>query len=150
MPTNLWPRLPELKALRGGVANPDETRELIKFNDYLGLNELYKPWKPFKHPTYGDIEIGGWVKMSSRLPHPFMLQELVHRNAMVVLYAAEQNSRGQHGGVRSERDRQKPASGEGAVEKRQRAALYVEQSHQRQNLSARYAQSIWGQSGCLG
>ena len=78
----------ESNSRRGG--NPDETRELIKFNDYVGLNELYKPWKPFKHPTYGDIEIGGWVKMSSRLPHPFMLQELVHRNAMVVLYAAEQ------------------------------------------------------------
>jgi len=78
----------ESSSRRGG--NPDETRELVKFNDYLGLNELYKPWKPFKHPTYGDIEIGGWVKMSSRLPHPFMLQELVHRNAMVVLYAAEQ------------------------------------------------------------
>src|SRR5665647_1137888 len=73
---------------RGG--NPEESREQIKFNDYLGLNELYKEWKPFKHPTYGDIEIGGWVKMSSRLPHPFMLPELVHRNAMVVLYAAEQ------------------------------------------------------------
>jgi hypothetical protein len=73
---------------RGG--NPEESREQIKFNDYLGLNELYKPWKPFKHPTYGDIEIGGWVKMSSRLPHPFMLPELVHRNAMVVLYASEQ------------------------------------------------------------
>jgi hypothetical protein len=78
----------ESSSRRGG--NPDETRELIKFNDYLGLNELYKAWKPFKHPTYGDIEIGGWVKMSSRLPHPFMLPELVHRNAMVVLYAAEQ------------------------------------------------------------
>jgi len=73
---------------RGG--NPDENRELLKFNDNLGLNELYKPWKPFKHPTYGDIEIGGWVKMSSRLPHPFMLPDLVHRSAMVVLYAAEQ------------------------------------------------------------
>ena len=73
---------------RGG--NPDESRELIKFNDYLGLNELYRDWKPFKHPVYGDIEIGGWVKMSSRLPHPFMLPELVHRNAMVVLFASEQ------------------------------------------------------------
>jgi hypothetical protein len=71
-------------------SNPDESRELLKFNDNLGLNELYKPWKSFKHPTYGDIEIGGWVKLSSRLPHPFMLPELVHRNAMVVLYASEQ------------------------------------------------------------
>ncbi len=71
-------------------ANPDVSREQLKFNDYLALNELYKEWKPFKHPTYGEIEIGGWVKMSTRLPHPFMLPELVHRNAMVVLYASEQ------------------------------------------------------------
>ncbi|HWR99469.1 MAG TPA: M14 family metallopeptidase, partial [Prolixibacteraceae bacterium] len=71
-------------------SSPDESRELINFNDYLGLNELYKTWKSFKHPTYGEIEIGGWVKMSSRLPHPFMLPELAHRNAMVVLYASEQ------------------------------------------------------------
>ncbi len=71
-------------------SNPEVSREQLKFNDYLGMNELYKDWKPFKHPTYGEIEIGGWVKMSSRLPHPFMLPELVHRNAMVVLYAAEQ------------------------------------------------------------
>jgi hypothetical protein len=72
------------------AGNPEENREQIKFNDYLGLNELYKAWKPFTHPVYGEIEIGGWVKMSSRLPHPFMLGELVHRNSMVVLYAAEQ------------------------------------------------------------
>lgn len=71
-------------------SNPEVSREQIKFNDYLGLNELYKDWKPYKHPVYGDVEIGGWVKMSTRLPHPFMLPELVHRNSMVVLYASEQ------------------------------------------------------------
>lgn len=54
------------------------------------MDDLHKDWKPYKHPVYGDIEIGGWVKMSSRLPHPFMLPELVHRNAMVVLFASEQ------------------------------------------------------------
>ena len=74
---------------RRGV-NPDEAREQLKFSDHLGLTELYRDWKPFHHPVYGEIEIGGWVKMSSRLPHPFMLPELVHRNAMVVLFAAEQ------------------------------------------------------------
>ncbi len=73
---------------RGG--NPEENREEIKFNDNVAMDELYHDWKPFKHPVYGDIEIGGWVKMSSRLPHPFMLPELVHRNAMVVLFASEQ------------------------------------------------------------
>ncbi len=65
-------------------------RERLKFNDYLTHDELYKPWEKYNHPVYGEIEIGGWVKMSSRLPHPFMLPDLVHRNAMAVLYSASQ------------------------------------------------------------
>ena len=52
--------------------------------------ELFKPWTPFKHQQFGDIEIGGWVKMSSRLPHPFMLNDLAYRNASAVLFAAGQ------------------------------------------------------------
>lgn len=63
-------------------------RERLKFNDYLLQGELFKPWKPFKHPTYGDIEIGGWVKLSTRLPAPFMLKEMVHRNAMTIIFSA--------------------------------------------------------------
>lgn len=73
---------------RGG--SPEKNRELLKFNDHVVQGELYKDWKKFDHPVYGEIEIGGWVKMSSRLPHPFMLPELVHRNASVVFLAAEQ------------------------------------------------------------
>jgi hypothetical protein len=70
--------------------NSTRTRERLKFNDHVAQGELYVDWKPFKHPTYGDIEIGGWVKMSSRLPHPFMLQDLVHRNAAAVIFSSEQ------------------------------------------------------------
>ena len=66
----------------------ERDREELKFNDNVVQGELYHDWKPFHHPVYGDIEIGGWVKMSSRLPHPFMLNDLVHRNASVVLLAA--------------------------------------------------------------
>lgn len=65
-------------------------RERLKFSDNVVQGELYKPWIAFKHPQYGDIEIGGWVKMSSRLPHPFMLNELVFRNSSAVMYAAAQ------------------------------------------------------------
>lgn len=65
------------------------SRERLKFSDNLVQGELYKPWKAYKHPTYGDIEIGGWVKMSSRLPAPFMLKNLVHRNAMAMIFAAK-------------------------------------------------------------
>jgi hypothetical protein len=78
---------PEGERTRG--TPPELAREQLKFNDNVVQGELYKDWKKFTHPTYGEIEIGGWVKMSSRLPHPFMLPELVHRNASVVFLAAE-------------------------------------------------------------
>jgi len=61
----------------------------LKFSDYLAQGEMFVSWKPFNHPVYGEVEIGGWVKLSSRLPQIFMLPELVHRNAAVVLLAAE-------------------------------------------------------------
>jgi Zinc carboxypeptidase len=69
----------------GGVSE----RERIKFSDSVVQGEQYKTWKAFKHPLYGDIEIGGWVKMSSRLGPPFMIKDLVHRNAMAVLFTAK-------------------------------------------------------------
>ncbi|WP_297086106.1 M14 family metallopeptidase [uncultured Draconibacterium sp.] len=68
----------------------ERSREQLKFNDNVVQGELYKEWKSYNHPVYGEIEIGGWVKMSSRLPHPFMLPDLVHRNASVVLLAANE------------------------------------------------------------
>ena len=77
----------EESSFRGGNRT-ERSREQLKFNDNVVQGELYKEWKKFEHPTYGEIEIGGWVKMSSRLPHPFMLPDLVHRNASVVFLAA--------------------------------------------------------------
>lgn len=71
------------------AASAEKNREQMKFNDHLAQGEMYKEWKTYMHPTYGEIEIGGWVKMTSRLPQIFMLQELVHRNASVVFLAAE-------------------------------------------------------------
>jgi len=62
-------------------SSPEVERERLKFSDNLAQGELFKPWKPFKHPQFGDMEIGSWVKMSSGLPHPFMLPDLVHRKA---------------------------------------------------------------------
>ncbi len=68
----------------------DSNHQRLKFNDHVAQGELYKPWTSFNHPLYGEIEIGGWTKMSSRLPHPFMLQDLVHRNASSVIFSAAQ------------------------------------------------------------
>lgn len=70
-------------------ASPEErSTERIKFNDYLTNGQMYSNWKPVKHPLYGDIEIGGWSKFTSRLPQPFMLMDLVHRNAMAIFVSA--------------------------------------------------------------
>jgi hypothetical protein len=73
-----------------GPSRIERQRERLQFNDHVALEELYTDWEPYNHPTYGEIEIGGWVKMSSRLPHPFMLTDLVHRNAMAIIFSAEQ------------------------------------------------------------
>lgn len=70
--------------------NTEQQKELLKFNDNVVQGELYKEWESYDHPVYGEIEIGGWSKLSSRLPHPFMLQDEVHRVASAVLFTAEQ------------------------------------------------------------
>jgi hypothetical protein len=67
-----------------------QERERLKFNDNVVQGELYLPWKKFNHISYGEIEIGGWVKMSTRLPHPFMLQDMVHRVSSAVIFSAGQ------------------------------------------------------------
>ena len=67
----------------------DAERQRLLFNDNVTQGELFREWKPYKHPLYGDIEVGGWSKMSSRLPHPFMLQDLVHRNASAVIFTSQ-------------------------------------------------------------
>lgn len=64
--------------------------ERQKFNDALMMGEMFKDWTPFTHPTYGEIEIGGWRTFTTRMPPPFLLTELVHRNAMYVLWTAGQ------------------------------------------------------------
>jgi hypothetical protein len=80
---------PREEAVRDIFSEGVSDRERIKFSDNVVQGELYKPWKPFKHPDYGDVEIGGWVKMSSRLGAPFMIKDLVHRNAMAILFTAK-------------------------------------------------------------
>ena len=58
-------------------------------SDHLLHGADYRPWKAAKHPFYGDIEIGGFVKQSQRVPPSFMLEELCHRNASFVIYHAD-------------------------------------------------------------
>jgi Zinc carboxypeptidase len=82
-------RTPDEEGVMAMISGGMVDRERLKFSDNLAQGDLYKTWKAFKHPTYGDIEIGGWVKMSSRVSAPFMIKDLVHRNAMSVIFSAK-------------------------------------------------------------
>ncbi len=62
-------------------------------SDRLMMGAQYVEWKPAEHPQFGAIEIGGFVKESGRVPPPFMLEELCHRNTAFVLYHADQMPR---------------------------------------------------------
>jgi hypothetical protein len=82
----------ETESYRSDTTKPapveERSTERMKFNDYLTNGAMYSNWKSYKHPLYGDVEIGGWSKFNSRLPQPFMLMDLVHRNAMAVFVSA--------------------------------------------------------------
>jgi hypothetical protein len=73
------------KRLYHNDANQTET---IKFNDELTQGRQYVDWKPYKHPQYGDIEIGGFKHDTQRPPEGFLQEEECHRNASFVLFHA--------------------------------------------------------------
>jgi hypothetical protein len=54
------------------------------------LNDGVVKWRPFHHPTFGPIEIGGTRKQWSRTPPSFLLEEECHRNMAFTLYHADQ------------------------------------------------------------
>ncbi len=68
--------------------NGDKTvseAETLKFSDELTAGRMFVDWKPYKHPQYGDIEIGGLKHDTVRAPEGFLSVEEYHRNAMYVL-----------------------------------------------------------------
>jgi hypothetical protein len=61
------------------------------FDKYLEFGQEYQPWKKFKHPQFGEVEIGGsWRKFQGRVPPRFMSEELCHRNMAFSLYQASE------------------------------------------------------------
>jgi hypothetical protein len=58
--------------------------------DKLLFGASFVAWTPVDHPLLGPIEVGGAVKQSQRVPPPFMIEELCHRNAAFVIHHADQ------------------------------------------------------------
>lgn len=69
-------------------AQDPSAADVQKFNDILTQGRQFVEWKPYKHPQYGDIEIGGFKHDTGRPPEGFLLEEECHRNASFVLFQA--------------------------------------------------------------
>jgi hypothetical protein len=67
--------------------------EEMVYHDLVLMGEHWTNWKAYKHPLYGDIEIGGVKKFGERVPPLFRLAETCHRNAAFCLYHADQLAR---------------------------------------------------------
>lgn len=74
---------------RGIPGSRMSEKERLEWDDRLELGARFAPRKEIDHPKWGKIEVGGWKKDTDRVPPPFMLEELCHRNMAFTLYQAE-------------------------------------------------------------
>lgn len=86
--SEIWSR----RSLDKGPTLPSPETEATFLRDVL-LGQGLVPWRPFNHPTYGPIEIGGTRKEWGRTPVSFLLEEECHRNMAFLLYFASQMPR---------------------------------------------------------
>jgi hypothetical protein len=59
------------------------------FDDFLEMGDQFVEWAPYDHPQYGEVEMGGFKKLSGRVNPRFMSMELFHRNMAFTLYHAD-------------------------------------------------------------
>jgi hypothetical protein len=65
--------------------NQDST---FDFSKYLLFDDAFTPYSKVNHPTYGEIEVGGFKKNFTRATPGFLLEEEAHRNMAFVIYHA--------------------------------------------------------------
>lgn len=71
----------------GRLGNSSADRHWV--DDHLMMGAGFVDWHPFDHPEYGEIEIGGFRKDVGRVPPSFLIEEMLHRNAMFCILHAE-------------------------------------------------------------
>lgn len=82
------------------IRNLAERLAEMKYHDLVLLGEHFADWKPYKHPLYGDVEIGGTKIYGSRVPPLFQLADTCHRNAAFCFYHADQMPKLEFDGVK--------------------------------------------------
>lgn len=95
----LDPEPPEVKGPDAPPAGDETDAYFARIKREMGEEFFYEnvmgaqyvaDWKPYHHPLYGDIEIGGVKKFGDRVPPAFRLAETCHRNVMFCLFHADQ------------------------------------------------------------
>ncbi|UCE21612.1 MAG: hypothetical protein JSV46_05200 [Candidatus Aminicenantes bacterium] len=85
------------------IRNLAERLAEMEYHDLVLLGEHFADWKPYKHPLFGDVEIGGTKIYGSRVPPLFQLADTCHRNAAFCFYHADQMPRLEFDGVKVKR-----------------------------------------------
>ncbi|MBI3819541.1 MAG: peptidase M14 [Planctomycetes bacterium] len=81
---------PSTPPRRAPAADDSTTQDDLTFDELVMAGGTFVNWHKVNHPQYGEIELGGFRKMTGRVPPGFMIEEMLHRNAIFVLYQAEQ------------------------------------------------------------
>jgi len=61
----------------------------LRWQDRMLFGQTLTEYTEYDHPTLGKVLIGGGTKYSSRIPPPFMLEELCHRNFAFTMFHAD-------------------------------------------------------------
>jgi cyclophilin family peptidyl-prolyl cis-trans isomerase len=62
--------------------------ELLRWNDWEMGGRLFVNWHPFKHPTLGDVEIGGWIRTKNSPPEGELIKKECEMGNNYVIYLA--------------------------------------------------------------
>lgn len=73
---------------KNAAENRNQNNEFNEADKYLLFGDAFVEWKPIKHPTYGDIEVGGFKKNYVRNHPGFLIETDAHRNMSFILYHA--------------------------------------------------------------
>ena len=63
-------------------------KERLKWNDEEMDGEIFVDWHPFKHPTLGEVEIGGWRRSKVSPPEGKLIQKECEMGNNFVIYLA--------------------------------------------------------------
>ena len=69
-------------------SNDRNATDSYEFNKHLLFGDAMVEWKPYNHPQYGEIEIGGFEKNFGRAHPGFLLEQGAHRNMAFTIYHA--------------------------------------------------------------